>query len=291
MISIIISSYQPHFFNTLKENIEKTCGIIHEIIKVDNPNLMGISAAYNKGALRAQYPYLLFLHEDVLFRSNNWGKALVTHLNNHITGIIGVAGCNYVPSAPCGWNVGASEYKYVHIIQNNKSGSFPKHINTFTNNTKQVMCYGIDGVLLGVTKKIFDEFRFNESINGFHGYDLDFSLRISKKYSNYVVADILIEHFSEGKTDKTWFENNLLIRKNLGSNFQKKSNPIVEEHAFLGYLELFFKYRGINLTNFFKSLQFFPLGKTDIQGYIRILKYYYYIFRFKKSYTKKFNSI
>lgn len=291
MISIIISSYQPVFFNLLIENISETCGVEFEIIKVDNPGKMTICNAYNLGAEKAKYEYLLFCHEDILFRTKNWGKNIIHHLQQDNSGVIGVAGGNYVPSAPCGWNVDFAEYKHLHIIQNNKSGSFPKHINTFTDNTEQVICYGIDGVLLGVSKKIFDEFRFNETINGFHGYDLDFSLRVSKKYSNYVVADILIEHFSEGKTDKTWFENNLLIRKKLGSNFQKKVNPIVEEYAFINFLSLLFKYHGITLNNVFKSFQFLPLQNTNLHGYIKILKYYYYIFRYKKSYKKKYYTI
>ena len=50
MLSIIISSYQPQNFSAIEKNIAETCGILYEIIKVDNKNLMGKCAAYNIGA-------------------------------------------------------------------------------------------------------------------------------------------------------------------------------------------------------------------------------------------------
>ena len=59
MLSIIISSYQDKFYSALEQNIAETIGIPHEIIKIDNPNLMGICEAYNKGALLSKYDYHL----------------------------------------------------------------------------------------------------------------------------------------------------------------------------------------------------------------------------------------
>ncbi|HBR11511.1 MAG TPA: hypothetical protein DD740_04740 [Chryseobacterium sp.] len=73
MLSIIISSYQPDYFAALEKNIAETCGIPYEIVKIDNPGVMGICEAYNKGAALAQYENLLFLHEDVEFETKDWG--------------------------------------------------------------------------------------------------------------------------------------------------------------------------------------------------------------------------
>lgn len=288
MLSIIISSYQDDFFNNLKENINSTIGVPFEIIKIENNGKMGICEAYNKGASQAKNPYLLFLHEDIIFHTKNWGDLLCKHLQYKNTGVIGVAGGNYIPAAPSNWATDP-ENNFINIIQNDKSKKKPLRVNSLKQNRSRV--YSVDGVFLATTKEVYAKYLFNEKITGFHSYDLDFSLRIAKDYENFIVDDILIEHFSHGLPDKTWFENNLIIRKNLGSNYHKEVKPKLEEQAFLVFLGLFFKYRGINLSNFLKSLQFLPLGKTNIQGYIKILKYYYYIFRFKKSYTKKFNSI
>ena len=72
MLSIIISSYQPEFYLALEKNIAESIGIPYEIMKIDNPGIMGICEAYNRGAEKAQYDFLLFLHEDVLFETQDW---------------------------------------------------------------------------------------------------------------------------------------------------------------------------------------------------------------------------
>ena len=119
MLSIIISSYQPTFFNALKENIGETCGIPFEVIKIENNGQMGICEAYNRGAEKAQYDNLLFLHEDVLFHTKNWGNTLINLLKKGNTGTVGLAGSNYVPYAPSTWN-NFPIYSFNNIIQSNK---------------------------------------------------------------------------------------------------------------------------------------------------------------------------
>lgn len=290
MISIIISSYQKQYFDALVQNIEDTCGITYEIIKVDNPGLMGISEAYNKGAQKAQYPYLVFCHEDILFHTQNWGEKFINHLSEPQIGIVGVAGGSYVPVAPCGWNIETPKYKHLHLIQNTKNKNQQELINTFKNSETKKKVLGVDGVLLATTKKNYQEFEFNEDVKGFHSYDLDFSLRIAKKYKNYVVSDILIEHFSLGSPDQTWFENNIQIRKNVGSNFHKKKDNIIERKLFISFLALYFKYYGISIKNMFKTFYFLPFGRINFKDYSAIAKSYYYYFRYKKSYTAKFKN-
>lgn len=288
MISIIISSYQKQFFDALVQNIEDTCGITYEIIKIDNPGLMGISEAYNKGAQKAQYPYLVFCHEDILFHTQNWGEKLIKHLQQKDVGVVGTVGSDYVPVAPCGWHVGSMKHQFLHLIQNTKNGNQPEHNKYFSENRHLV--YALDGVFLATTKKVYQEFKFNEDVKGFHSYDLDFSLRIAKKYKNYVVSDILIEHFSLGSPDQTWFENNIQIRKNVGSNFHKKKDNIIERKLFISFLALYFKYYGISIKNMFKTFYFLPFGRINLKDYSAIAKSYYYYFRYKKSYTAKFKN-
>jgi hypothetical protein len=82
MLSIIISSYQKHYFDQLVENIRETIGedFQYEIIQMWNPNVMSITEAYNSGAGKSRYENLLFLHEDIIFYTRNWGKRLLNHL-------------------------------------------------------------------------------------------------------------------------------------------------------------------------------------------------------------------
>lgn len=279
MLSIIISSYQPEFYNELEKNIAETCGIQYEIIKIDNPNLMGICEAYNKGAAKAQYDYLLFLHEDVIFHTKNWGEKLIKHLELTNTGIIGIAGSNYVPVSPSSWHVADNNCNFSNYIQNNKEKSNARIVITLE---KTVPAFAIDGVFLAVTKTVYHEFLFDENIKGFHGYDLDFTLRVATKYENFIIHDILLEHFSEGNPDENWLKANIYIRKKLGAGFNHPKNTETEVKMFLGFLYTYFGFFKVNFKNLIFSLQFFPLRHITLKGFFVILKKYYAYIRHSK---------
>ena len=286
MISIIISSYQPEYFAALEKNIAATVGVPYEIIKIDNPGLMGICSAYNTGAKQAKFENLLFIHEDILFHTQNWGEKLINHLEDPETGIIGLAGSDYVPVAPSGWFV--KGHSYIHLLQNNKSHTQPELINATTQNKQSV--FALDGVFLAMKKEKFEDFRFDEKIAGFHAYDLDISLRFAKKYQNYVIGDILIEHFSNGNPDKAFFEENILVRKKYGSDFQLIQDREIEMLCFKEFLYHYYRYLGISVMNTWRTLRFIPTGRINFNDYITLLKTYYRYFKFKKYFKEKFTT-
>ncbi|ROH95779.1 glycosyltransferase [Chryseobacterium daecheongense] len=286
MISIIISSYLPHYFSALQKNIAETIGATYEIIKIDNPGLMGICEAYNKGANRAQYDLLLFIHEDILFQTQNWGEKLISHLNESKTGIIGVAGSSYVPSAPSSWTV-SEKYNFANILQGSKENTDSFHIHTTHQNRNKV--FAVDGVFIAINKENYLNFKFNEKLlKGFHGYDLDFSLRVSKKLQNYVVDDILIEHFSAGNLNKEWMDNNILVKQNIGSDFQKEIDSETETKVFLGFLYNYYKYYPVNIKNILDTLRFYP-KKLNFKDQLLIIKKYFNYIRYSKRINKRIN--
>lgn len=284
MISIIISSYLPQYFAALEKSIAETCGMQYEIIKIDNPGLMGICKAYNKGAAKSQFNYLLFIHEDILFKTENWGEKLIAHLDQKETGIIGLAGSSYVPSAPSSWTV-SEKYNFANILQGNKenSKSFPIHTTKETRNR----VFAVDGVFLGIKKENFLSFKFNEDLEGFHGYDLDLSLRISKKHQNYVINDILIQHFSNGNLDQLWFDANVKLRQTLGASFHTKIDSETERNSFLGFLFNYFKYYPVNRKNIFFTLNFYPYKKIKLKDHFIIIKKYYNYLKYASDINKK----
>lgn len=286
MLSIIVSSYQPENFSALEKNIAETCGVDYELIKIDNPGIMGIAKAYNKGAKKAKFENLLFLHEDVLFHTQNWGEKLIKHLEDPETGVVGVAGSDYVPTAPCGWYINGRSF--LHLIQNDKSHSQPQHIDNTSQNKHSA--YALDGVFLAMQKSKFNNFRFDEKIGGFHAYDIDLSLRFAKKYKNYVIGDILIEHFSKGTFNCEWFQNNIQVRKHLGSNFNKKKIPAIEFHSFLSFLDTYLKYNSVSTTNILRSLRYFPFGHLSLNHYYQIGKKIYYYLHYQRSYNQKYQN-
>lgn len=221
MISIIISNYQEDKFASIKKNLKSTIGNVdYEIIKIFNPGIMGISNAYNKGARLAKFPYLLFIHDDIKFLSINWGKGLLKLFQIENTGVIGLAGGKKKSNLPTGHDLGIDKYRCVQVChsENEKIALHPFPVKIKT----------LDGVFLALSKERWQEFKFNETIKGFHFYDLDISLRISEKYQNYIVPNIQILHFSKGAFNDNWVEAVLTFHSNI-YNFDniKKSEKIV----------------------------------------------------------------
>lgn len=274
MLSIIISSYQPHYYNKLVKNISETIGndFIYEIIQVWNPNLMSITEAYNAGAEKSNYNNLLFLHEDLIFHTKGWGKVLTDHLSVKQTGIIGVAGSAYVPYAPSSWAI-SKEYNCINILQGNKNND--QYIHNYELKKKRNPVFAVDGVFLAILKKNYNMFKFDSDLRGFHGYDLDFSLRVSQKFQNFVVDDILIQHFSKGNQDKNWLDTNIKIREKLNVKLDQIINCETEKDAFKGFLYQYFKFYPINLNNLLFCLKFYPFKRIKFAQHLLFLKFFF----------------
>lgn len=212
MISIIICSRESDISTSLKENISRTIGIEYELIVIDNSkNRYSIFSAYNTGYKKSKFPFLCFIHEDILFQTDNWGTKIIDHLDNPETGIIGVAGGKIATQVPSQWSAGG---RSINIIQHQskKEKIRIKDPQDFTGTSQAAIL--IDGLFLCMRHKIFKKIKFDEKIKGFHGYDYDISIQsIVAGYKNYVIYDVLIEHFSEGKKDIGYYETLINIYK------------------------------------------------------------------------------
>lgn len=212
MISIIICTRKKNLSESFVLNIKNTVGIESEIILIDNSeNLYSLSEAYNKGVKDSMYNYLCFVHDDVLFRTSQWGELITRHLNEQNVGIIGVAGREYLSRVPGAW---PNRLASANIIQSDRTKNkkskrrlLPKNFN---DKRREVVM--LDGVLLCMKKDLFKQIKFDEGIDGFHGYDFDISIQsCNANYKNYVIYDVLIEHFSRGNTNKQYYINLLKV--------------------------------------------------------------------------------
>ena len=222
MLSIIISSYQPEFYLALEKNIAESIGIPYEIIKIDNNGIMGICEAYNRGAEKAQYDFLLFLHEDVLFETKDWGQTLINLLNTENIGCIGIAGADYIPEVPIGWWM-IKNHCYSHITHANLINQ-KVHKFTFSSNSGLKKVNLIDGVFIACPKKNWLTIKFDERLKGYHAYDISFSLHTNVYFENYITNLISMKHFSQGKPSKEWLE--CLIQNRLNNRTHYKQNQI-----------------------------------------------------------------
>lgn len=275
MLSIIISSYNNNYFNSITNNIKETIGedFMYEVVKVDNNKLYSLCEAYNIGGKKAKYDNLLFIHEDIIFETKNWGSILINLQSLKNCGVIGVAGGNYYGFVPGSWWNDA--YKFLHFKQvSSTETTFNNRVNFKKDNEEAI---ALDGVFMACKKKIFDEIGFDERIDNYHGYDLIFSLQVSKKYQNYVTSEILIQHFSAGSLDKNWLENVIKIRKIIGFDTTKKIDKKVEINNFyklINQLKLFNFTRAEAFKVIYPYLSVRVLGLPNVVKILNRLKYF-----------------
>jgi hypothetical protein len=233
MISIIVSTYQPGLFKKLENNIKETIGVPFEIIAIENNKKFGICEAYNIGAKQSQYDLLCFVHEDVMFHTQDWGQKLISHFDgDKDLGVVGLAGSVVKYSGLSSWwlnEIADFEPKRCNILQHYKYKDYPvTHVysNPRNENLSSVVC--LDGVFMASVRKVWEEVKFDVAIKGFHAYDLDFSLRASLKYKVAVAFDIEIEHLSEGNIGSDWIIENYCIHKKLNNVLPQLLTPINE---------------------------------------------------------------
>jgi len=220
MISIIVSTYQPDNFAKFEQNLKDTIGedIDYEIIKIDNPALMGLCEAYNKGIEKAQYPYLCFSHDDILISSHGWAKRIIEIFEeNGDYGMIGVAGSTYKSWSPSGWFF-PDDSKFprmdiIHADDRNLTNT-EKCLKNPPSGKDIAEVVVLDGCWFCTTAKVAAEFKFDEkTLTGYHCYDLDYSFQVGSKYKLGVVYNMELIHYSMGAYSRDWVNETYILHK------------------------------------------------------------------------------
>ena len=139
------------------------------------------------------------MHEDILFKTDNWGRLLKDMLERHPEiGLIGVAGTRYKSRAYSGWYSGVpalDRYNIFHRTNGTDHGM--RGAAKSEDAIHEVVC--IDGVFMFCRKAVWESVKFDDQLlKGFHLYDLDFSLRAAKITGVAVAANIDIVHITQG---------------------------------------------------------------------------------------------
>lgn len=205
MISIIVCSIKPDLLKEFQANVARTVGVDYELIIIDNKvEQLSICEAYNKGASQAQFENLAFCHEDILFHTQNWGEELIKLLNHQQIGLVGIAGATFKSKYPTSWISVPKEYYRSNLFFDDKTQDIKQ------NDFDEVVV--LDGCFLAMSKPVWSQFKFNESLlKGFHLYDIDISVRIKKIFKIVVTNTISLSHLSEGNLDQNWFKQSKLF--------------------------------------------------------------------------------
>jgi hypothetical protein len=151
----------------------------YELIRVDNSggNFKAACKALNHGGRKAKGEYLMFVHQDVVLYSRFWLEDVEKILDN--VSLLGVAGCSgmgedgkmpgFIKDRGCLWGRPVTE---------------PKEVQS------------LDECLLIVPKAVFDRFKFDETLPGWHAYGVDYCLTVREHGLKAYVIPAFIHHDS-----------------------------------------------------------------------------------------------
>ncbi len=210
-IVVIFSSHLSDIENSnFTQHISDTIGVKHSVVCYPNFNQFSLTEIYNK-AIRDysnENTIIVFCHNDIIFKTKDWGKLLLTKFNNSNFQIIGVAGTTYMPASGMWWEDRSKMYGVVEHTDgyNTWVSEYAKPIRGYT---KPVVV--IDGVFMAVDCSNI-EHMFDEDFKGFHLYDISFCLPNYLDGCNIgVTTDIRILHKSVGMTNEQWEKNRLQL--------------------------------------------------------------------------------
>ena len=188
------------------EHIVKSSGLHKniEVIEIIN-NGESLTKSYNRGLKKAKNDIVVFLHDDITIETNNWGSKLVKLFEkNSEYGIIGVAGTKYMPTTGKWWENPKKMYGRVAHTHEGKTW-----LSTYSDDLGQSIekVVSVDGVFFAIDKTKIKK-KFNETVEGFHFYDVTFCFEnYLKGVAIGVTTIVRINHKSIGMTNDEWEKN------------------------------------------------------------------------------------
>jgi hypothetical protein len=220
MITIGFSTRKvdPDFIELLR----KSCGVPNvQILPVENNGEFSLTQVYNKILGQSENDIVVLCHDDIYFDSKNWGTKVLNHFKrNDDYGILGVAGSTYLPSSGKWWE----DFSKLKGIVNHESAGKKwesKYSSSLGNQLDEVLL--VDGLFIVIDKNKIKT-NFNEEVNGFHFYDVDFSFRnFLEGVKIGVMYDVRVTHKSIGQTNDQWEINRQIFSEQFNSVLPKKT--------------------------------------------------------------------
>lgn len=220
MITVGFSTrkHNPQLIEYLKES-SGLKGV--QVIEKINTGNKSLSTIYNEIINESETDIIVLCHDDLYFDSKKWGEKLVKHFSKCEHGILGVAGTTYLPKSGQWWE---DTSKMVGIVNHESDGKKweSKYSEDLLSEIKDVVI--VDGLFIAIDKTKIKK-NFDESVKGFHMYDINFC------FENYlqgvkvgVIYNVRITHKSVGKTNEQWDVNRQLF----SSKFSDKLPAVVK---------------------------------------------------------------
>lgn len=199
-VSVVICSIDPAKFARVTANYAlRLHAIDHEIIAIHDAR--SLAEAYNRGVARSRGDVIVFSHDDVEHLKPDFAAELLASLER--VDIVGAAGTTRCIDAY--W--AAAGHPHVH-----GACAFPDaggKVRFAIYGVEAPLVTGIqalDGMFFAARREAFERVRFDEeTFDGFHGYDVDFSYAAHKAGLRVGVNNrFLVLHHSAGRFAEAW---------------------------------------------------------------------------------------
>ena len=202
--------------------LQRTSGLKNvEVIQKVNNGEKSLSEVYNEILNESKNDYVILCHDDLEFDTKDWGKKIIKHFDKSDFGVLGVAGTTEIPESGMWWQ---DKRKMIGIVNHKHEGKKweSKYSKSWGDEINE--CCFVDGLFIAINKTKLKE-KFDESVDGFHFYDVHFSVNnFLKGVKIGVIYNVRLTHLSIGQTNEKWEENRKIFEENYKESLPIKSN-------------------------------------------------------------------
>ena len=173
----------------------------HEIIAVRDAR--SLAEGYNRALRQARHDIVVLAHDDVGILSPDFAARLLRGMSRH--DLVGIAGARKLVGGA--WHFAGYPHLAGQVGMPGGDGGYVVTLYDVTEReTKGLLA--LDGLLLATRRETALRLGFDEiTFDGWHLYDLDFSLRASQAGLDCATCnDILAVHDSQGSYDEQWLK-------------------------------------------------------------------------------------
>jgi len=242
-----------------------------QIIPIENDGQYSLTEVYNKILEQSEYDIVVFCHDDLKFDTTGWAHKLKSHFNkNPDYGIIGLAGTKYLPVSGRWWEIQSSMYGIVNHESEGKKWE-SKYSKDIGNKLEPTII--VDGLFFAVNKKNIVE-RFDETVEGFHFYDIDFCFRNYLKFVKIgICTDIRVTHLSIGETNEQWEKNREIFSEKFSEKLPidiTESEKHVKTFIFIHDQDLLLEFERIKKFIGFSNYKYVFVGNKPVDKLVDV---------------------
>lgn len=216
-------THKPDFIEYLK----KSSGFkkINVIEKITNGE-KSLSQVYNEILNESTTDIVVLCHDDIYFDTTSWYNKILNHFQKREFGILGIAGTTYMPQTGKWWEMRNKMYGIVNHEHKGKKWE-SKYSSSLGNDIKEVVV--VDGLFLALRKSKLKK-SFDETVPGFHFYDIEFCFQnFLEGVKLGVIFNVRVTHKSIGETNEQWEINRKSFESKYSNQLPKFVGKTIEE--------------------------------------------------------------